>query len=166
MNWFIKKSVDERIEHANNKLFKEVYFLVVAICLISVVVKYIMDGFEAANVTTEWSILVLTGLYYGIRSAKLGLYSDEVEVHDRNSKLPMTAKNAVIGLGLGLFIALFIGIRNAALYADGGMQFTWYFLLVFFVCLVIYIPLFVVVMLLMHTSAYRASKKANGDRDE
>jgi len=110
--------------------------------------------------TTEVLIVLISSLHYGSRSIFLGLYSDEVEVHDQRSKLSMSAKNVIWGLGIGLALALIFGIRSAVIYGIGGLQSVWTFFIVFLVCLMIYIPLLVVGLLSTHYFANQASKKA------
>lgn len=162
MKWLQSKNrpVDERIVNMRNKIYKEAYVFVVLICCLSVIVKYILYGPNIGAVATELIVLLLPSLYYGIRSAFLGLYSDEVEMHDRTSKLPFSLKNVLIGLGFGVALALFIGIRSAITYGDGGAQSWWYFTIVFAASLMIYIPLFVGIMAFGHALANKASKAA------
>lgn len=167
MRWFRTKQFDERIENLKNKLYKEVYVLVVVICSASIVIKSILNGYVGiAPIITELVIFLLAGLYYMFRSTRLGLYADEVEVHDRNSKLPMTAKHAVIGLSFGLAVAIYFGARSVVLYAEGILQSVWYFLLVSFASLMIYLPLFVGGLLLLHVAARTMSRRSQQISDE
>ncbi|MNZ95751.1 hypothetical protein D3C78_1149180 [compost metagenome] len=115
---------------------------------------------------TELILLLVTSIYYTVRSVLLGLYSDEVEVHDRTSKLPMSTKNVIGGIGLGVALALFFGIRNSLLYADSSQQALWYFILIFFVTIMLYIPVFVLFAVTTHSIANRVSKRAAQDVTE
>lgn len=162
MRWFKHEQTDERIDQLKNKIYKEAHYLVLAICIVSLMVKMIVQGPNGISpIWTELVIVTVSSLYYVARSAKLGLYSDEIEVHDRGSKLPMTAKNALIGGLIGLGIALFFGVRSAVLYADGGLQSVWYFLIVSLASLIIYVPVYVGIMLILHAVAFRTSKRAS-----
>ncbi|GED16222.1 DUF6773 family protein [Aneurinibacillus migulanus] len=159
--------MDERIVHTRNMLYKEAYIIAMLLCFVSLVAKYIIYGPNIGVVATELIILMLSALYYGMRSVFLGLYSDEVEVHDRTSKLSMSKKNVIWGLGFGIAIAAFLGIRSAVVYGDGGVQSLWYFIIVLFASLMMYVPFFVGIMAIGHTLANKASKKAiHEDLDE
>lgn len=167
MKWFQwlssrGKQADERIVNIQNKIYKEIYMLVMLICLASVIGKFIMLGMDT-SVITELAILLASSLYYLIRSASLGIYSDAVEVHDRTSKFKMSTKNIITGSVMGVGLALFFGLRSAVLYADGGLQSLWYFVLVAFVSLMIYVPLFLALTFGLHTVANKASAHVNKD---
>ncbi|WP_276914269.1 DUF6773 family protein [Aneurinibacillus aneurinilyticus] len=162
-----RAAMDERIVHTRNMLYKEAYIVAILLCSISVVTKCIIYGLNIGATITELSILFLTALYYGIRAVFLGLYSDEVEVHDRTSKLSMNKKNMIWGLGFGVVMATFFGIKSALMYGEGNAQSLWYFILVFFASLMIYIPFFVGILAILHALAYKASKKViDKDLDE
>jgi hypothetical protein len=162
MRWlsFRHNQTDERIVNTRNMIYKEMYRVVTLLCLASIIVKYTIYGPNTGMIATELVILLLSALYYGVRSVILGLYSDEVEVHDRTSRVSLNAKNWVLGLGLGIAIAAFFGIRSAIIYGHGGMQSVWYFVIVFFAALMMYVPLLVVVLAGSHALANKVSKKA------
>lgn len=163
MDLFKSHFGDERIENVKNRLYKEGYVLIVLICVASVIVKDIYFGLAIKHVITEMFILFISSLYIGIRTISLGLYSDQVEVHDRRSKMSMNVKNLFIGLGLGFALALFIGIRSAVLYGDTTSQSIWYFIIVFCATLMIYVPLFIVIFFVGHNAANKASQHVNGN---
>ncbi|MFX3632854.1 MAG: DUF6773 family protein [Candidatus Pristimantibacillus sp.] len=165
MKWwpFKNKIVDERIVNTRNKIYKETYVIVSLLCSVSVIVKYIYYGQNINMIATELVILLASSLYFGIRSVMLGLYSDEVEVHDRKSKIPFSTKNMIWGLALGIVIALFFGIRSSIVYADNDMQSVKYFIVVFFVSMIIYIPFLLIVLTSTHYFANQISKKAADD---
>lgn len=135
------------------------------ISLASIIVKFVMLG-KDTPVITEIVILLASSLYYLIRSASLGIYSDAVEVHDRTSKFKMSTKNIIAGSALGLGLALYFGFRSATLYADGGLQSLWYFVLVAFVSLMIYVPLFLLLTFGLHKAANKASMHVNKEELE
>lgn len=170
MKWFPwisskRKQMDERIVNTQNKIYKEIYTLVMLICLLSVIVKFLALGTDT-SVITEVVIMLASSLYYLIRSVSLGVYSDAVEVHDRSSKFKMSTKNIVAGSTLGLGLALFFGLRSASLYADGTTQSLWYFILVFTVSLMIYAPVFLLLTFGLHMAANKASTYVNKDELE
>ncbi|WP_251036162.1 DUF6773 family protein [Paenibacillus sp. ISL-20] len=160
MKWFKKNSVeDERIVNLKNKLYKEVYTLIMIICSISVIIK----SFALSRTEPVWlEMLIILGgsLYFGIRSVAMGIYSDEVEVHDQRSKIPFRMRTAIWGLIIGVALALYFGIRSAILFGnDSSATEIKYFFIVFFVSLIIYIPLFVIVNSVIHYGANKVSQK-------
>ena len=167
LNWFKKNSVveDERIVNLKNKLYKEVYVLIMIICSISVIIKSFMQP-EAESVWLEMLIILGGSLYFGIRSVGLGIYSDEVEVHDQRSKISFSKRTAISGLIIGVILALYFGIRSAVLYGNGNSATEIkYFLTVFIFSLIIYIPLFVGVNIVTHYGANKMSQKMSKDED-
>jgi len=160
MNWFKRKSVqDERIVNLKNQIAKEAWVLAMIICSISVIVKTFFF-MEEQSVWAELAILIITGLYSLIRSVSSGVYSDEVEVHDQTHRFSMTMKQLMTGLASGLFLALFFGFRSAYLFADGdGALQVKYFFMVFAVCLIMYIPFFVILTAVSHIVMNKISKR-------
>ena len=65
MNFFggTTKVDDERIVTAQNKIYREIYFLVMAVCLISMGFKFYQYGFGVDFIYTELAILFLQGVY-------------------------------------------------------------------------------------------------------
>lgn len=160
VNWFKKSTVeDERIVNLKNKLYKEVYTLIMIICSISVIIK----SFALPRTESVWlEMLIMLGgsIYFGIRSVAMGIYSDEVEVHDQRSKVSFSKRTAIWGLVIGIALALFFGIRSAILFGNNSSATEIkYFFIVFFVSLIIYIPLFVGVNLMIHYGANKVSQK-------
>lgn len=169
MKWwpFKNESVDERIQNTRNMIYKETFIIIVVLCHISIIVKLFYYGQNIDMIVTELVALTISSLYYGIRSIKLGLYSDQVEIHDRKSKFSMSNKNIFWGLGLGIVIAIFMGVRSSIIYSDGGIQSWWYFLIVFLACIMIYIPILVIFSTgSHHLSDWLSKKAANKDLDE
>lgn len=157
MNFFKrpKKKVDERIENIRNKIYKEIYMIISAICLGSLFLKVFLFDDGAKGAVLELLILFVGGVYYLARSIFLGVYWDEVELHDRNSKIPMSNKTIFTSIGLAFLIALFMGINSAVNYADNTSQGLWYFVLVLFVSIMIYLP----IMLLLFGGIYILARK-------
>ncbi|NLP51706.1 DUF6773 family protein [Bacillus sp. RO1] len=154
------KVEDERIVTAQNKIYREIYFLVMAICLISIGFKFYQYGFAVSSIYTELAILFLQGVYYTARGASMGVLSDEVEMHDRKSKVPMKWKTLFWGGASGVIIAIFFGLNSALNYADTTAQAYSYFFMVFFVSLMIYIPFLVLLSGSTFLAAMNRSKKA------
>lgn len=160
MKWLNRRKVeDERIVNMKNKIYKEAYLLIVSICTLSVIVK----SFTLSDWTSslpEIAIISAGSLYAGIRSVLLGIYSDEVEIHDSSRKIKFNTRIMLWGIGSGIFLALFFGIRSAILFGDGSLTTGLrYFFLVSLISLLIYIPLFAGVLVLFHQLANKASQK-------
>ncbi len=155
--------MDERVEGIKNQIYKEAYFIAFAICCVSVVVKTLVLGLEAGNAIAEYMVIILPGFWSLIRSVALGIYSDDVEVHDRTSRWSMSTKTVFIGLTSGLVIATFFGVRSATVYGDGSTS-LWYFFITFMAALMIYLPLFVVTLVAGDQLARRSSKRASDEQ--
>lgn len=176
MSFFKNKAFkDERITNTKNKIYAEIYILIVGISFISIILKYYMYNLGPASIATELTILIASGIYYLYRSANLGITSAEIEMHDRKSKWSRQKKNLVSSIALGIGIALFFGINSAVRYAEGVNQSITYFLLTTFVSLLIYLPFFLVILVVGNESLKKQSDKAinkmldddeYGDNDE
>ncbi|USK68639.1 DUF6773 family protein [Peribacillus asahii] len=152
-----KKTTDERIENVRNKIYKEMYHVIMAICLVSVVVKMYNYGVGIEAVVLELVILIVGGVYFLARSIFLGVFWDEVEMHDRTSKTSMSRKTIFSSVGLAFIIAVMMGINSAVSYADSSSQGLWYFTLVSFVSVMIYLP----ILLLLFGGIYLLAKKVS-----
>ncbi|QED46244.1 DUF6773 family protein [Cytobacillus dafuensis] len=163
MSWFRKrkKVVDERIRNTQNKIYREIYMLIMVICLLSIAAKMYILGLEAKQIMTELIILFVSGIYYTVRAASLGIFSDEVEIHDRNSKVPLSSKNVYFVLSFGLIISIFFGVRSAMIYGEGYLNSIFIFVLVLFSSLMINVPFFLVVIVGSFSAAKSASLKAS-----
>lgn len=130
------------------------YYVILVICLASALFKLYKYG--AGSGSYIWnSRSLLEGLYYLARSIFLGVFWDEVEMHDRTSKTPMSKKTVLGAVALALIIAIFMGVNSAVSYADGSSQGVWYFILVSFVSVMIYLP----ILLLFFGGIYLLAKK-------
>lgn len=154
-----KKNTDERIENIRNKIFKEMYYVVMTICLISIFFKMYKFGIgESAlmeEAILELVILIVGGVYFLARSIFLGVFWDEVEIHDRTSKTPMSKKTIFRSVGLAFLIAITMGINSAVSYADSTTQGFWYFIQVLLASLMIYLP----ILLILFGGIYMLAKK-------
>lgn len=152
-----KKQVDERVKNLQNKIYKEMYVLIMIVCSISIVIKFFKMGVSLDNVLTEWLIICVSSVYYYVRTAYLGILTDEVEVHDSNSKIKLQTKNIIYGVATGLVLAIFFGLNSAFNYADSTQQAYKYFFMVFLVSLVIYVPFFAGFLGLSYMAAKKKS---------
>ncbi|MDV7766817.1 DUF6773 family protein [Peribacillus sp. CSMR9] len=150
-----KKIKDERVEHVRNKIYKEMYHVILAICLVSALFKLYKYGAGSGELYLEFVIIIAGGLYYLARSIFLGVLWDEVEMHDRTSKTPMSRKTIFGTVALALIIATILGVNSAVSYADSSSQGLWYFVLVSFVSVMIYLP----ILLLFFGGIYLLAKK-------
>ncbi|MFJ8258228.1 DUF6773 family protein [Peribacillus asahii] len=159
MNLFkrTKKTTDERIENVRNKIYKEMYHVIMAICLVSFVVKMYKYGAGIEEVVLELVIVIGGGVYFLARSIFLGVFWDEVEMHDRTSKTSMSMKTIFSSVGLAFIIAVVMGINSAVSYADSSSQGLWYFTLVSFVSVIIYLP----ILLFLFGGIYLLAKKVS-----
>lgn len=163
MGWFIirKKVVDERITNTQNRIYREIYLIISAICLLSIFTKFFLYEISLKLVITELIIILFSSIYYIIRAVSLGIFSDEMEIHDRNSKIPMSSKNIYFSLGIGVAAGIIFGVRSAIIYGDGYLHSIYTFAIVFFASLVIYLPFFLVIIVVPYFAAKRASQKVS-----
>ncbi len=163
MGWFRnrKKVVDERITNAQNRIYREIYFIISAICLISIFTKFFLYEISVKLVITELIVILVSSIYYMVRAASLGIFSDEIEIHDRNSRTPMSSKKIYFCLGIGVVAGLIFGVRSAIIYGDGYLNSIYTFAIVFFASLVIYLPFFLVIIVVPYFAAKRASQKVS-----
>ncbi|MFO1446390.1 hypothetical protein KDN24_24930 [Bacillus sp. Bva_UNVM-123] len=159
-----KKVADERITHIQNKIYREIYHIVSAISLLSIITKFYLYEINIKLVITELIIIFISSIYYFVRAANLGIFSDEIEIHDRQSTTPMSSKNIYIGIGLGVAVGLFFGVRSAIIYGDGYANSMFTFAIVFLASIMIYLPFFLVVICVPYLAAKKASLKA-AERD-
>ena len=152
-----KKQVDERVKNLQNKIYKEVYVLIMIVCSISILIKFFKMGVSLDNVLTEWLIIFISSVYYYVRTAYLGILTDEIEVHDSNSKVKLGTKNVLFGVVFGLVFAIILGLNSAFNYADSTQQAIEYFFVVFLVSLLIYVPFFAGFLGLSYMAAKKKS---------
>ncbi|RLJ86631.1 DUF6773 family protein [Planococcus citreus] len=175
MGLFKKSGIkDERITNTKNKIYAEIHILVMVIAVVSIVFKYFIYNRGIESVTTELLILFLSAVYFMYRSTSLGVFSAEIEMHDRESKWPQQKKNLVASITLGVVIALVFGTNSAVQYADGLLQSIYYFFLTALVSLMIYLPFFLIFIVGGNEILKRNSEKSidrmlhdeSGDNDE
>lgn len=159
MGIFKKKLQDERVVTEQNKIYREIYTLIFIICLISLGAKFYLYGVSITNVMTEWIIFLVAGVYYSIRAVQKGLFSSEVEAHDNKSKWSYQTKTIVIGIIFGMTIGIVFGANSAYSYADSTSQAVYYFFLTFLVSMMMYIPVFVVFLVVSYSIAKNRSDK-------
>lgn len=153
-----QKIKDERVESLYNKIYREAYVIGVVLAVISIVAKYFYYGLNFEHVLFEFAFISLTSIFFLVRSIYLGIYSDAIELHDKDKtiSLPMNIKQMILAIIIGVAISLFFGLRSAFLYGSGGKQ-VEYFFLVFGASFLIYIPFLLVLILGI---GYFAKKKS------
>lgn len=155
---FKKKPQDERVTNLQNKVYRELYTFVAIMGVLSLVIKTMMGD---RNIWTELIILVGGGVYYLIRVSSLGIFSDEVEMHDRSSKIKMNKKNFIVSLVIGVGFSLSLATVNSLRYADGSGEAISFFLTIFFTCIVIYIPVMLGIIVVPFILAKNKSDRVN-----
>jgi len=153
---------DERVENLYNKIYRELYAVVIILAAVSIIAKYFYYGLNLEHVVFELILLIAVSIYFLVRSVWMGLYSDMVELKDKSRKisLPINVKQIIIALIGGLGISLFFGIRSALIYGGGGNRLN-YFLLVFSASFLIYVPFMVLGTFLVHYVSNKKSKEVN-----
>ncbi|WP_252313948.1 DUF6773 family protein [Sinobaca sp. H24] len=157
MRWFKQKTTDEWIEQTKNKIYKELYVLVVVVCAFSIFYNAFVNPEPSTIPVVELIILAGTGIYYMIRGWVLGIFSAEKEIHDRNSRLPMTAKQFIYAAAGGVLISVYFGVRSAVVYGEGMTQSIYYFFISSAGSLLIYMP---AMLLVAFISAVFTSSKS------
>ncbi|SFE58276.1 DUF6773 family protein [Alteribacillus iranensis] len=175
MGFLNSKIQDERVLHTKYKIYSEIYILVIIICGISALLKRYVYDLTIEHMFTEFIILLAGAIYYVVRSVMLGIFSADVEMHDQKSKHSMRKKTLIYSVVFGLGIALFMGVNSAVRYAEGPGQSIEYFFITAFGSLMIYLPFFVIILVVGNEVGKRMSDKAvnkmldaddSGDNDE
>lgn len=161
MGIFKRKIGDERVQNLQNKIYREIYYIVSIICIISLIGKLAIYGRGFEHIGTEMVILIVCGVYYSLRAMYSGVLSDEVEIHDAHSKFRYSTKTIVIGILCGVIIALSMGLNSGINYADSNAQAIEYFFMVFLISLLIYAPFFAIFLFIGYQSAVKKSKQIN-----
>lgn len=157
-----KKTEDEWVTQTKNKIYAEMYKVVVYLCAISIVVKLFINGFSDSlylRNDTELIILLVASLYYLHRSIRLGVYAAETELHDRKSKWSMQKKNTIWSIVAGFGIAAFMGLNSAVNFAEGAKQSVYYFFMVMGGSLIFYLPVMLIVFVAGNAMAKRESER-------
>ena len=120
-------------------------------------------GFE--HLGTEMIILIGGALYYLVRSANLGIFSEEVmyvkgrEVKDPDSR--MAIKGIGIGAVIGIMLGMVFGLNSALNYADGTGQSIYYFFLTFATTVMMYTPILFIILFVPYILAKKKSERVN-----
>jgi len=153
------KHVDERIKNQQNKIYKEIFFFVIVICLISILIKFSTQGVTLQNVVTERLIILFSVVYYCGRAAYLGIFTEEVEIHDSTSKFKLSTKLIIFGVAIGMVIATIMGVNSAFNYAESTQQAIYFFFMVFFVSLFMYSLFIAGILFLFYVLAKKKSDR-------
>src|SRR5699024_3486875 len=127
------KHEDEWVTQTKNKIYAEVYKLVIAICGISIIVKLLLNAYTAdlhLRHDTEILILLIASLYYLHRSIRLGVFAADEEMKDRKGKMSSQKKNVYLSIGAGFGIAIFMGLKSELNVGEGTRQSIYYFFFV------------------------------------
>lgn len=162
--WY-QKYRDERVEAMKSQIFREMYYWMMGFTFLSIIIKSIMYPDDWERSAFEMLLMIFSSLYYILRSVLMGLYADEVEMHDRDNRRTVSQKNLIIGLGSALAIALYFGFRSAIVYGGEGTT-VKYFLASFFGSILIYVPVFLAIMIAADLMAKRGSRLVKKRKDE
>lgn len=162
-----QKINDERVENLYNKIYREAYVIGIVLAVISVIAKYVYYGLNLEHVLFEFAFIILTSVFFLIRSIYFGIYSDAIELHDKDKTiaLPMNIKQMILAIIIGIAISLFFGLRSAFLYDSGGKQ-VEYFFLVFGASFMIYIPFLLLAILGIGYFAKKKSEEISRREEE
>ena len=156
---------DERIVNAQNRIYRELYIIVMVICIISMIVKSILGRGGLEYVVAEFAILLTGGVYYLVRSARMGIYSEEAEIKSAGSKWNAETKSLIYSGGfvllIGIVLGIVFGLNSALNYSDSPTQAVTYFVLVFFVTIFMYVPFLFLVIYIPHLLAKKKSERVN-----
>lgn len=160
MNFFKKnKMEDEWLVQTRNKIFAEIYVIIVLIAAVSLIVKYFFLQTGFISIVTEFIILLVISIYYGIRSVYLGVYAAEMEMKERKGKIFSRKRSIMIAIFIGVGIAIVFGLNSAIQYADGFPQNITYFFITFLASIMIYMPLSFLFIVIGDEMVRRKSKK-------
>ncbi|WP_377890281.1 DUF6773 family protein [Alkalihalobacillus sp. R86527] len=159
--WFKNKQFDERVTTIQNKIYRELYLIIVIICGLSVVYKVSFEGSTGGSIMTEILILIISGIFYLIRSSMLGIFTDEVDMYERKSKWKVNTRNLVLSLLAGLAISLTFAFVNSQKYADTREETIYFFLSIFAGSMMIYLPFLIGVFVLPYALAKYKSDRVN-----
>lgn len=156
-----KKIVDERIVNTQNKIHREIGNIILILCAISIVIKVIIGlrGFEYIGI--EMIIVFFSGVYYIVRSTQMGIYSEEVEIQNANSKINSDTRTVLTGIILGVIIGLIFGFNSAIQYADGLEQKVYYFIITFTASFLMYVPFLLFILYVLPKIAKNKSDQVN-----
>src|SRR5699024_9839916 len=145
-----------------NKIYAEVYKLVIAICGISIIVKLLLNAYTGdlhLRHDTEILILYIAPLYYLHRSIRLGVFAAEEEMKYQIGKMSSHKKNVLWSIRAGFGIAIFMGLNSAVNFGEATRQSIYYFFFVSIGSLLIYLPFMLIIFV-----AGRAMAKRESDR--
>ncbi|MFG6147520.1 DUF6773 family protein [Halobacillus sp. B23F22_1] len=165
-----KKPQDERVTTLQNKIYRELYHVIILICAGSLVYKSIQREAYIDNTWLEMLILIGGVIYYLARASHLGIFTDEVEMHDRSSKIKLNTKYLITSLMIGGGLSLFFAVNNSLRYGETTQETIFYFFLILITSLIINVPillgLFVVPSLIAKHNSDRMNERELIDEDD
>ncbi|WP_270181182.1 DUF6773 family protein [Alkalihalobacillus sp. CinArs1] len=166
MGLFRRKVLDERVTALQDGIFRELYAIVVGLCGLSIFYEQFFGDISLGKVWLELVIIIGGGAYYLLRSSMLGIFTDEVEMHDRSSKWKMNTKNMVISVLVGLGISLTFATINSQRFGETRSETIEFFFVIFFVSMMIYIPFMFAILVLPYAMAKYRSDNVNEEELE
>ncbi|WP_444684544.1 DUF6773 family protein [Alkalicoccus luteus] len=163
----LTRQKDERVVGLENKVYRELMYIVYALLLASLIYNYVQFGAQEAFLSIEVALLLLLSLYSGIRYQMMGLYTDKAEEYLVKKKKKYSTFYFVAGGLLGLGFSFSFAFNSAINYAETTTQSITYFATVFFVCAIIYIvPLALLTGFMPWISERKAKKRLQEDEGE
>lgn len=145
--------MDERVKSTYEKIYAELFRLILAVCALSVVIKTVVMGMNAVDCIPEFPILFVSPLYLVARSQMLG-------VTQVSAAAPKSKQNLQIALVCAMMLALFI---FAAALRSHGENIAWSDLSGF---AILYIALFLLVNLGFRKWSEHQQKKLDDKYDK
>ncbi len=152
---FKNMHLDERVEGLQNRLYREAYYLMILMAAVSIGIKFFRSGIQ--SIFFELAIIVLPSVYIVLRGLWIGIYADELEMQERKARKPLAGNRLMTGLGLGLLISIGFGIRSALVYGAAG-TYLYFLTIVFAAAMMIYIPVFLVLIMTPYLMAKRMQR--------
>lgn len=161
--WY-QKYRDEEKEADKSRIFRELYYLMMAFATLSIIFKAFRDPGNWKASLFEILLIIFSAVYYIVRSVMKGLYEETEEELDPDYRAGVSRRNILVGAGLGLAFALLFGILNAVLFGTEGTTFK-VFALNFLGTLVWYTPFFVAIMFLADKLMDKAYERKYAELD-
>lgn len=156
----VQKVKDERIEVIRNKIYKEIVNIILAICLVSSIVKIYFYKMSNQDILLETIILIVIVSYSLIRSISFGVFAAEKEIHDRGHKTKWDKKIMQKSFVFVLVIALIRGVNSVIYNTNANTPDFLLFFMVTFVSIVLGIPIVYFILSIFFSITEKVSTKA------